>query len=60
MSYDKWSGGIEATGFDRVIREGLIEEATFEQKPEASREEMCISGVVEKGKCIGPRVVCLA
>ena len=59
MSY-KWSEGMEASGFDRVIREGLIEEVTFDQRPEGSREKMCISGLVEKGKCIGPRVACLA
>lgn len=54
--------GMRATDFDRVIREGLTEKVTFEQRPEGDKENlMCISGVVEKSMCIGPGAgVCLA
>lgn len=39
-----------------------LKEVTFEQRPKGDKEKlMCISEVVEKDKCIGPRAgVCLA
>lgn len=55
--------GMGVTVFNRVFREGLTEDVTLEQKPEGGKQNlMCISGVVEKGECIGPQEcgVCLA
>lgn len=65
MSYDtcselktewKENDGMGAAAFDRDFREGLTEEVTFEQRLEGGKEKlMCISGVVENGKYIGPQ-----
>lgn len=45
-----------AAVFDRDFREGLTEEVTFEQRLEGGKEKlMCISGVLENGKYIGPQ-----